>query len=82
MDPSLLVSSLVNLMLGGIEFRCSRELFLLSFLMIVNVSPTNLSHKAGGVVDVLMAWTSRSSINKLATIGLMGEPIAAPSVCS
>ena len=28
MDPSLLVSSLVNLMLGGIEFRCSRELFL------------------------------------------------------
>ena len=31
----------------------------MSFLMIVNVSPTNLSHKAGGVVDVLMAWTSQ-----------------------
>ena len=46
--------------------------------MIVNVSSTNLFHRAGGVVDVLMAWTSRSSIYKLATMGLMGEPIAAP----
>ena len=36
----------------------------------------------GGGVDVLMAWTSRSSINRFATIGLVGEPMAAPSVCS
>ena len=45
------------------------------------MSSTYLFHEAGGVVDVLMAWTSRSSINRLATIGLMGDPIAAPSVC-
>ena len=31
--------------------------------------------------DVLMAWTSRSSIVKLATMGLIDEPIATPSVC-
>ena len=50
--------------------------------MIVNVSSTNLFHGTGGEGDVVMAWTSRSSINKLATMGLKGEPIAAPSVFS
>ena len=35
-----------------------------------------------GEGDVLMAWNSRSSINRLATMGLVGDPIAAPSVCS
>ena len=74
MDPSSLTSSQVNLMLGCIEFRCCRKLSLLFFLMIVNVSSTNLFHKVGSVVDVLMAWTSRSSIKRLATIGLMGDP--------
>ena len=82
MDLSLLTSSQVNLMLGWIELRCCRKLFLLSFLMMVHVSSTYLFHKAGGVVDVLMAWTSRSSINRLATIGLMWHLIAASSVCS
>ena len=81
-DPSSLTSSKVNLMLGCIEFRCSSKLSLLFFLMIVNVSSTYLFHKVGGVVDVLMAWISKSSINKLATNGLIGEPMAAPSVCS
>ena len=80
-DPSSLTSSQVNLILGCIEFRCCRNLSL-SFLMIVNVSSTNLFHRVGGVVDVLMAWTSISSMNKFATCGLIGEPIAAPSVCS
>ena len=35
-----------------------------------------------GVGEVLIAWTSRSSINKLATMGLIGDPVAAPSLCS
>ena len=45
---------------------------------IINISL--LQSRGNG--DVLMAWTSRSSINKLTTMGLIGEPIAAPSVCS
>ena len=36
----------------------------------------------GGVGAVVSALVSRSSINKLATIGLMGDPIAAPLTCS
>ena len=55
MDPSLLTSSQVNLMSGSMELRCCMKLFLFFFLMMVNVSSTNLFHKAGGVDDVLMA---------------------------
>ena len=73
MDPSSFTSSQVNLMFGWMELRCCRKLFLSSFLMIVNVSSTYLLHKAGGVYDVLMAWTSRSSIDRFATIP-MTEP--------
>ena len=77
-DTSSLTSSQVNLILGCIELRCCRKLSLLLFLMIVNVSSTNLFHRVGGVVDVLMAWTSISSMNRFSTSGLIGEPIAAP----
>ena len=82
MDLSSLVSSQVNWILGLMEFRCFMKLSLLFFLMVVNVSSTNLFHRVGGVVDVLMACFSNSSINKVATSGLIGEPIAAPPVCS
>ena len=81
-DPSSLTSSQVNFILGCIKFRCCRQLSLLFFLIIVNVSSRNLFHRIGGVVDVLMAWISSSSMNKFATNGLIGEPMAAPSVCS
>ena len=74
MEPSLLVSSLENMMFGSIDFMCSRKLLLLAFLMMVKVSSTYIFHRTGGVGEVLMAWTSRSSINKLATMGLIGEP--------
>ena len=82
MDPSSLVSSQVNWILGLMEFRCFRKLSLLFFLMMMSVSSTNLFHRVSGVVDVLMACFSNSSINMFATSGLIGEPIAAPSVCS
>ena len=62
-DPSSLTSSQVDLILGCIEFRCCRKLSLLFLLIIVNVSSTNLFHRVGGIVDVLMAWTSISSMN-------------------
>ena len=80
-DPFSFSSSQVNFILRWMEFRGCRKVFLFFFLIIVNVSPTNL-HIFGGVEDVLIALISRSSMNKLATIGLMGDPIAAPSFCS
>ena len=75
-------SVMENFMLGLMEFKCSRKLFLSCFLMIVSVSCTYLFQSTGVEGDVLMAWTSRSSINRLATMGLMGDNIAAPSACS
>ena len=81
-DPSVLISSVVNFILGMMEFKCYRKLFLCCLLMIVNVSSTNLFQSTGGECDVMIAWTSGSSINRLATMGLMGDPTGAPSVCS
>ena len=66
MDPSVLVSSVVNFILGLMEFKCSGKLLLCCFLMIVNVLSTNLFQSTGGEADVMMACTSRSSINRLA----------------
>ena len=48
--------------------------------MMVKVSFTYVFHREGGHGDVLMALPS--SMNTLATMGLIGEPIAAPSICS
>ena len=38
--------------------------------------------ECGGVGAVARAFISRSSINRLATMGLTGDPIAAPLTCS
>ena len=75
-------SVMENVMLGLMEFKCSRKLFLSCFLMIVSVSWTYLFQSTGDEGDVLMAWASRSAINRLATMGLMGDSIAAHCVCS
>ena len=48
----------------------------------MKVSSTNVFQGVGGVGAVVSALVSRSSINKLATIGLMGDLIAAPFTCS
>ena len=55
---------------------------LCDFLMIVKVSSTNLFHSVGGHGNVARAIISRSSMNKFATMGLIGDPMAAPSFCS
>ena len=49
---------------------------------MVNVSSTNLLQKMGGCGAEFMALFSNSSIYKFATMGLMGDPTAAPSCCS
>ena len=40
------------------------------------------SRKGGGCGAVLMAWFSYFSIYRFATMGLIGDPMAAPSCCS
>ena len=81
-EPSSLDSSQVNLMLLSMELRCCSKEYLWAFLMIMKVSSTNLFHSYGLCGDVARALISKSSIKRLATIGLIGEPMAMPSVCS
>ena len=40
------------------------------------------SPESGGLEDALIALTSRSSMNRFATIGLIGDPMAATCTCS
>ena len=82
MEPSDLDSSLVNCMCWSIELRCCRNSSVLDDFRMVRVSSTNLLQKDGGFWAVCMALVSRSSIYRLATNGLMGDPMAVPSFCS
>ena len=60
-------------MLVSIELICLRKVFFCVFWVIVEVSSTNLFQILGEDGAVARALVSRSSINKLATIGLMGD---------
>ena len=81
MDPSSFESSQVKWMLSSIEFRCCKKVSLCDLWMMMKVSSTNLFQRMGGVGAVDSALTSKASMNKLATIGLIGDPIAAPFTC-
>ena len=59
-----------------------QETLFWAALMMTHVSSTYLFHIKGGCGDVFMALISKSSMYKFATMGLIGEPIAAPSTCS
>ena len=80
-DPSSLCSSQVNWMCWSTELMWSRKASLCDDSKMVKVSSTYLFQKQGGCGAVLIAFCSKSSIKMLATIGLIGEPIAAPSSC-
>ena len=82
MEPSSSASSQVKWMLSSMELRCCRKLSLYHLWMMMKVSSTNLFQSVGGAGAVDSSLISRSSINKLATIGLMGDPIATPFTCS
>ena len=82
MDPSSLPSSIVNWIFSSMELIWLIKLSFWVFLMMTKVSSTNLLHKLGGVGDVLMAFYWNASMYKVAIMGLRGEPMAAPSVCS
>ena len=58
------------------------ECFFCDSSWITKVSSTYLFHILGGCSTVLMALSSKASIQMFVTIGLTGDPIAAPLVCS
>ena len=54
------------------------ELDAMFFLWMTKVSSTYLTHNIHRWLAELMALVSNSSMNRLATVGLMGDPMAAP----
>ena len=74
-EPSVPGSSTVNCMLGSCELTWCSSCVLFSALWITRVSSTNLTKRCGGCGAVLRAFTSNSSMNRLALRGLMGEPM-------
>ena len=79
---SALVLSAVNCMPSSMELICVKNSSLWADFMTTKVSSANVFHKLGVCGAVLRALASNSSINVLATMGLNGGPIAAPSICS
>ena len=60
---------------GPMELMCS------TFWM-TKVLSIYISHNFDGYMAVLMALVSDSSMTRLATIEMMGDPMAAPCTCS
>ena len=76
------VGSTVNWICGSWLLMCCSRSWLCSALLITKVSSTNLSHREGGWEKDWRALTSNSSMKMFAIRGLMGNPIAAPCICS
>ena len=72
----------VNFIAGSILFIWSRKSCLWACCWMTQVSSTNLYQNLGGWEADLSASLSKCSMHKFATIGLTGDPIAAPSTCS
>ena len=56
------------------DFICCRNWMLHSSFWITKVLSTSMGHSFGGWVAELMALVSNSSMNRLATMGLIGIP--------
>ena len=70
--------SIVKVMQGSTEFKCSRKVCVLPDFAVVITSSTNLFQNKGGLVSEASALSSRSSMTMFAIIAEMGEPIAVP----
>ena len=81
MDPSAFDVSAVNFMLVSNEFIWWKNSSLYLASRMTKVSSTNLFHRLGECGAVSRASFSNCSIKMLATMGLSGLPIAAPSIC-
>ena len=82
MEPSGLVSSVVNMMEGSIELMSCKNSPLWDCYCMAKVSSTYLFHILGGFTADGMALCSNDSIYKLATMRVTGDPMAAHLVCS
>ena len=82
MEPSYLVSSVVKLMEGSPELMSCRNSSFCDCCRMTKVSSTYLFDNLGWLVADVRYLCSKGSIYKFATIGLTGDPIAAPLVCS
>ena len=82
MDPLLLGTYVANCVLRSIELVWCRNCWLCSACWMTKVSLTYLSQSLGGMGAVLMALYSSPSVNKLATMGIIGETMAVSWTCS
>ena len=78
MEPSGLVSSVVKLMEGSTELMCCKKYYFCDCCSMTIASSTYLFHDLGGFTADVKALCSRDSTYKLSTIGLTGDPMAAP----
>ena len=81
MGASGLASSAVNMMEGPTQLMCCENSSLCDCCCMTKVSSKYLVHIKGGFTAFVMALCSNDSIYKLATMGLTGDPMAAPLVC-
>ena len=72
MDPSSLLSSIVNWIFSSMELIWLMKLSFCVFLMITKVSSTNHLHRLEGVGDVLMPFSSNASMYRWAIMRLRG----------
>ena len=79
MDPSALVVSAVNFIFSSMSLMWLKNSSLCSVSKMTKVLSTNLFHKCGVCGAVSRAFVSKFSMKILATMGLSGDPIAAPS---
>ena len=76
------MASSVNYMHWSMELMCSRNPLLCTVLMTTKVSSTYLFHRHWGWGDVLRVLTLKSSIYRLATMGIMSKCMEASSSCT
>ena len=77
-DLLLLETSVVTCICGSMELMWCKNCWLCSAFWMAKVSSKYLSQSLRGFGGVLMAMDSNPSMNRLATMVLMRDPIAAP----
>ena len=80
--PYALLVSAVNFMFSSIELMWWKTHLCVCASMKTKVSSTNPFHRLGECGADSRAFVSNSSMKVLATMGLSGDPIAAPYICS
>ena len=82
LEKSGLVSSTVNLMLESTELMLFMKLLLWDVFCPTKVSCTYFNYRHGGLGTVLSVLISKLFMKRLATTGLIGNPMTSPSICS